>query len=162
MLAEAIAAQQEARQVFAAQGVALLLGKQPLMLSRRPQSALTTSAAPEPFSAAVLSCTIAPEMSGMRTLKLPPKPQHSLSWSCSTRSTPPAAREQRAAMHYVFISRRAEQEVCSASLTGAPVCSKRTLYTSSRNSASLEGARGQRLDPAAASAASSLEQLEVG
>ncbi|MNJ71935.1 hypothetical protein D3C77_685340 [compost metagenome] len=60
------------------------------MFIRQPQSALITSWAPDSFSERVLSSTMAPEMSGMRTEKVPPKPQHSLSWSCSTRSTLPS------------------------------------------------------------------------
>src|SRR5690606_9611213 len=61
--------------------VCCCFSREPLMLSRQPPSAVTISAAPDSRSERVLSSTMAPETSGMRTEKVPPKPQHSLSWS---------------------------------------------------------------------------------
>ena len=47
------------------------------MFIGRPQSALTTRSAPLAFNALTLSSTMAPEISGCLTEKVPPKPQHS-------------------------------------------------------------------------------------
>ena len=52
-----------------------------VMLSMQPQSAVTTCLAPVALSEATLSLTIAVEISGCFSEKLPPKPQHSDSWS---------------------------------------------------------------------------------
>src|SRR5574343_981767 len=59
----------------------------PLIFNKQPPSAVTNSTAPLSCSAALLSLTIAPEISGWRSENTPPKPQHSDSWSCTTRST---------------------------------------------------------------------------
>src|SRR3546814_9632341 len=107
----------------------------PLIFIRQPQSALTTWCAPDSFNARVLSATIAPEISGMRTLNVPPNPQHSLSWLCSTRSTLSSCASKARPCRWVFISRRAEQDVCSATFTGSPLSFNCTLQTNNKNSA---------------------------
>src|SRR3990167_3489043 len=79
---------------------------EPLMFIRQPQSALRTLCAPDSFNDLVLSATIAPEISGIRTLNVPPKPQHSLSWLWSTRATLPSCANSSRPCRWVFISRR--------------------------------------------------------
>ena len=92
----------------------------PPMFIMQPASALTISVACVSFSAATLSVTIAPEMSDCFTENVPPKPQHSLSWSCTMRSTFCRLSISFQPVMCTPISRRAAQEVCTATFTGAP------------------------------------------
>ena len=106
------------------------------MLSMQPQSAVTSWLAPVAFSAATLSLTIAVDTSGCLSEKVPPKPQHSDSWSWWARVTLPRRASSSRPTRWVPISRRAEHEVCSVTVVAGPSSLRLKPTTCSRNSAS--------------------------
>ena len=67
----------------------------PAMFIRQPRSPASSAPAPVPVTAAVLSRTMAVEMSGYLTQNVPPKPQHT-SASGSSASVSPSTFASRA------------------------------------------------------------------
>ena len=66
--------------------------------------------------------------------KVPPKPQHSDSWSCTTRSTLASRSSKAQQDRCTFISRRAEQEVCTATFTLGPwSCGRQSRWLSRKS-----------------------------